>query len=186
MSKSSPDQAQSRGARRRQALQEQKQHEEALRFWSKPGVLVFMAAFALAAVGGVLVVQDSLRIPVRQAEIDGLSLELERARWILDQMDHGENFQKPSVMMPDMPEWGKQRVTLDISFSNTSDRSRSSRVTRCATTTERSASTICGPTSSAASTACRECAIGSWRCRSHRGGRCGSTTTDSTWNITSA
>lgn len=91
---------------------------EALRWWGRPGVLIFLGAFSLAAVGWGLVIQAGRKIPVREATLDGLHLRLNQARWILDQMDHGENFQKPSVMMPDMPEWGKQRVTLDLSFHN--------------------------------------------------------------------
>lgn len=92
--------------------------DEAWRRWVQPGVLVFLGAAALAAVGWGLVIRASQRIPVREATIEGLHLRLDEARWILDQMDHGENFQKPSVMMPDMPDWGSQRVTLDLAFHN--------------------------------------------------------------------
>jgi hypothetical protein len=80
---------------------------------------------ALAVVGWWLVFRSVERIPVRQATVEGLELRLTEARWILDQMDHGENFQKPSTMMPDMPEWGKQRVTLDLALVNRSGQARS-------------------------------------------------------------
>jgi len=89
--------------------------------WTRPGTLIFLAAAVLAAAGWVLIVRASLTIPVHSATFDGLSMELLEARWVLDQMDHGENFQKPSVMMPDMPEWGSQRVTLDLSLRNGTD-----------------------------------------------------------------
>jgi len=79
---------------------------------------VFLGAVGLAVVGWALVIRESRRIPVEEATLDGLHLRLQQARWILDQMDHGENFQKPSVMMPDMPEWGNQRVSLDLNFRN--------------------------------------------------------------------
>ncbi len=108
----------SRGAAKRRAAQRESGRRAALRWWAQPGVLIFFTALAIAAVGWGLVIRASQRIPVERATLDGLSLEMEEARWILDQMDHGENFQKPSVMMPDMPDWGKQRVTLDLAFQN--------------------------------------------------------------------
>lgn len=90
-------------------------------WWRNPAVLLFAVVVGLAAAGWALVLREARRIPVEQATISGLHLELQEARWVLDQMDHGENFQKPSTMMPDMPEWGKQRVTLDLAFHNRSD-----------------------------------------------------------------
>ncbi len=114
----------SRGARRRRQAQENKQRQEALSWWAKPGVLIFLGALSLALVGLGMVIQASFKIPVREATIDGLHMRLAEARWILDQMDHGENFQKPSTMMPDMPEWGKQRVTLDLAFFNRAEEAR--------------------------------------------------------------
>ena len=77
-----------------------------MNLWRRPGTWIFVVATLLAAAGWALVLRDIREIPVEHAEIDGLEMELERARWILDQMDHGENFQKPSTMMPGMPEWG--------------------------------------------------------------------------------
>lgn len=94
------------------------------RRWRNPGVLVFLGALALAGVGCSLVLQASRRIPVDEATVDGFSIRLEEARWILDQMDHGENFEKPSVMMPDMPDWGRQRVTLSLSVTNAATTAR--------------------------------------------------------------
>lgn len=93
-------------------------------WWKNPGVVVFLVTVVLALAGWVLVFRATQRIPVEEATVGGLHLRLNEARWILDQMDHGENFQKPSTMMPDMPEWGKQRVTLDLAFENRSDRTQ--------------------------------------------------------------
>lgn len=119
---SSTDQpAAGRGARKRQQRRAERERKEALSFWSRPGVLLFLAALGLAAVGWLLVFQQTRSIPVREATVAGLELRMLEARWLLDQMDHGENFQKPSVMMPDMPEWGKQRVTLELTMANRSD-----------------------------------------------------------------
>jgi len=88
--------------------------------WKSPGFLTFLITALLAFAGWVLVFRATQRVPVEQATVGGLHLDLNEARWVLDQMDHGENFQKPSTMMPDMPEWGKQRVTLDLAFENRS------------------------------------------------------------------
>ncbi len=124
MSENEASAAASRGSTRRQQNRDLRRQREALAWWSKPGIWIFLAALAVAALGWGLVIREGQRIPVEQAEVDGLHIELSRARWILDQMDHGENFQKPSVMMPDMPEWGSQRVTLDLSFHNRSNKKR--------------------------------------------------------------
>lgn len=113
-----------RGRRRRESQRAGRERREALGWWAKPGVLVFLLALALAVAGWVLVIQQGKRIPVREATIDGLHLRLNQARWILDQMDHGENFQRPSTMAPDMPEWGSQRVTVDLAFENVADSTR--------------------------------------------------------------
>ena len=118
------DSSPSPGQQRRKARREQRQQREALGWWTQPGVLIFLLAVAVAAVGWFLVVESSRRIPVREASVGGLHLELNQARWILDQMDHGENFQRPSTMMPDMPEWGSQRVTVDLAFENISEQSQ--------------------------------------------------------------
>lgn len=116
-----PENTQGRGARKREARRHQESEREALRWFQQPGVLVFFVALVLAGVGLVFVVDASRYIPYEDASLGGLDLHLQEARWILDQMDHGENFQKPSVMMPDMPDWGLQRVTLDLAFRNASD-----------------------------------------------------------------
>lgn len=107
-----------RGATRRQAQREQKMLEEALRWWRKPGVLVFLGALVLAASGWGLLVRAARRLPVQEAAINGLNVRLENARWIADQMDHGENFSQPAAMMPDMPSWGSQRVTAYLALEN--------------------------------------------------------------------
>ena len=113
-----------RGKRRRAARRAERERREALRWFAQPGVLVFLVALALAAVGWFFVVESTRRIPVREARLGGLHLKLNQARWVLDQMDHGENFQRPSTMMPDMPEWGSQRVTVDLAFENVSGESQ--------------------------------------------------------------
>ncbi len=109
-----------RGARKRRALREDKQRRQALSWFTQPGVVIFAIALLLALGGWGLVWSKSQRITVRQATIDGVELHLEQARWVLDQMDHGENFRKPSTMMPDMPEWGSQRVTVELALFNRS------------------------------------------------------------------
>jgi len=87
-------------------------------------LLVFLLPLLLALGGWWLVLRQASRVPVEEATVGGLHLRLVEARWLLDQMDHGENFQKPSTMMPDMPAWGDQRVTLELTLDNRSDESQ--------------------------------------------------------------
>ncbi len=119
---SSPDLP--RGASRRAERREQRTRGEALRWLGKPGVLVFAGALILAAVGWGLLVNAARRLPVREATIDGLHVRFDDARWVLDQMDHGENFAQPAAMMPDMPMFGSQRVTTYIALENRTDQVR--------------------------------------------------------------
>jgi hypothetical protein len=123
---STPDEqdAAGRGAARRQAQRDQKKLAEALLWWKKPGVLIFLGALVLAAAGWGLLIRATRKLPVQEATIDGLNVSLGEARWILDQMDHGENFKKPATMMPDMPEWGSQRVTMYMALENRSKEMR--------------------------------------------------------------
>ena len=107
-----------RGARRRQAQHERQEREQAHRWLRQPAVLLFLGVLVLAAVGWGLVIQVTARIPTREATLDGLEVHLERATWIDDQMEHGENYQKPTSMMPDLPEPGLQRVTLQLALRN--------------------------------------------------------------------
>lgn len=85
---------------------------------------LFGGALAFMLAGWWLLIDAGRSVPVREATIGGLHMTMVEARWILDQMDHGENFQKPAAMMPDMPEWGSQRVTLSLSLDNRSPQSR--------------------------------------------------------------
>ncbi len=110
--------APSRGASKRAQRRDERIRREALAWWAQPGVLVFLAALVVAVMGWLLVLRGASRIPVEQARLGGLDLHVLEARWLLDQMAHGENFQKPSTMMPDMPAWGQQRVTLELTVDN--------------------------------------------------------------------
>jgi hypothetical protein len=110
-----------RGAARRQARREQRSVEDTLRWLRKPGVLLFLGALGLTAAGWGLLIQAARRLPVQEATLRGLHVRLDDARWVLDQMDHGENFQKPAALMPDMPQVGEQRVTMYLALENRSD-----------------------------------------------------------------
>ena len=124
MSKTAEPEVANRGAARRRSQREQKIQEEALRWLRKPGVLVFFGALGLAVAGWGLLIQAARRLPVQEATIDGLQVRLQDARWVLDQMDHGENFRQPAAMMPDMPQLGQQRVTLYLALQNRTDELR--------------------------------------------------------------
>lgn len=124
MSKTDEPDVAGRGASRRRTLREQKSQEEALRWFRKPGVLVFFGALALAAAGWWLLIHAARRLPVQEATIEGVHTRLDDARWVLDQMDHGENFRQPAAMMPDMPQLGQQRVTMYLALQNRADEFR--------------------------------------------------------------
>jgi hypothetical protein len=108
----------SRGAARRRAQREEKMLEESLRWWRKPGVLVFLGVLILSAVGWGLLIRATRRLPVAEATIGGVTTRLVDASWILDQMEHGDNFQQPASMAPGMPAPGTQRVTVNFSLHN--------------------------------------------------------------------
>jgi hypothetical protein len=111
------------GRARRQARREEKDRQEALLWLRKPGVLIFLGVLILAAAGWGLLFRAVHRLPVKEATIDGLSVQAE-SRWIVDQMEHGTNFQQPASMMPDLPTFGSQRVLLDLAIHNRSDRTQ--------------------------------------------------------------
>ncbi|HSS77731.1 MAG TPA: hypothetical protein VLV54_13425 [Thermoanaerobaculia bacterium] len=113
-----------RGAQRRRTLHERRLRGEARRWLIQPGVLIFLGAVALAAVGWGLVLRAAHRIPVREAMFDDLDMRLEDATWVEDQMEHGTNFQKPTSMMPDLPGPGMQRVTLHMALRNRASKPR--------------------------------------------------------------
>jgi len=86
---------------------------------------VIFGLVVLAAAGGwALLIDAGRKMPVREATVDGIEMHMLEARWVLDQMDHGDNFQKPTTMMPGMPEYGNQRVTLSLQLTNRAAESR--------------------------------------------------------------
>jgi cytochrome c553 len=107
-----------RGARRRRTLRDRRLRTEARRWLSQPGILIFLAVAALATAGWGLLLRAAHRLPVAEASFDGLHMRLEQAAWIEDQMEHGENFQKPASMAPDMPGPGIQRVSMHMALRN--------------------------------------------------------------------
>ena len=109
-----------RGAQRRRALHERRLQQDALRWWRKPGVLVFLGVLVLAVAGWAHVIRAAQRLPVRDATVDGLNVTFADATWVQDQMEHGDNFQKPAAMMPDLPTMGEQRMTTYLTFRNLS------------------------------------------------------------------
>ncbi|HET9225725.1 MAG TPA: c-type cytochrome [Thermoanaerobaculia bacterium] len=119
-----PQEPLARGAAKRQEMREKKTRVEALRWLVKPGVLVFIGALVLAAAGWAILARAVRRLPVQESTNYGIHVRLDDARWILDQMDHGENFRQPAAMMPDMPPMGFQRVTMYLALENRSDELR--------------------------------------------------------------
>ena len=89
-------------------------------------VLVFVAALASALAGvGLAAVSINSR-PVRQAEVDGLFVRLERAEWLVDQMHEstGQVYPMPASMMPDLPDAGLLRLNVELNLYNRSQRAR--------------------------------------------------------------
>lgn len=76
------------------------------------------AALAFAIGGWVVLVRAGARIPVGEARLGGLTLRLEKARWLEDQMDHGVRFGMPSSMTPDLPDGERQRLTVEVALHN--------------------------------------------------------------------
>jgi hypothetical protein len=113
-----------RGAQRRKSHHERRLQREALRWWRKPGVLVFLGVLVLAAAGWSHVIRAARRLPVREATVDGLNVTFADATWVVDQMEHGDNFQKPAAMMPDLPSAGQQRMSIYLTFRNRSAETR--------------------------------------------------------------
>ena len=72
-------------------------------------------------VGAVLVYKVVINRPVREATVDGLFLRLESVRWLGDQMEHHENYQMPTGMMPDVPPQGVFRLHAQAALFNTTD-----------------------------------------------------------------
>lgn len=89
-------------------------------WWKKPEWIVLLLALGVALAGWALVIQARSTIPVRQADLYGMEARLNQARWLVDQMDHGEGFARPATMMPDMPDPGSQRLSVELSFRNLS------------------------------------------------------------------
>jgi hypothetical protein len=113
-----------RGAQKRRSLQEQRLQGEALRWWTRPGVVLFVAVLVLSGAGWALLVRATRRLPVVEATLEGLTARFDQATWIADQMDHGENFNRPAVMNPDMPGAGTQRVNVYLTLRNSSAETR--------------------------------------------------------------
>ncbi|HSR69551.1 MAG TPA: c-type cytochrome [Acidobacteriota bacterium] len=82
----------------------------------RPEVLILLVAVCVAVAGWWLIIEARQEVPVREAEIGGLRAHLQGTRWLVDQMDHGENFAKPSTMMPDMPDHEHQRLSAELTF----------------------------------------------------------------------
>lgn len=95
--------------------------------WSALALGVVVLATTVA--GGALVLQRVLSRPKQQATVSGLFLQLDRAEWLLDQMDHGQRYPMPQSMMPDLPPHGVFRLTVEVGLHNPSPDQQEFRVT---------------------------------------------------------
>lgn len=85
---------------------------------------MFLLAAAVAVAGWGMVLQRKGEVLVREATMDGLFVRLDRARWLLDQMEHSQRYPMPSTMMPGMPVHGMQRLSADFTLHNRSQKPR--------------------------------------------------------------
>lgn len=87
------------------------------------GLLVFALALALAAAGTGVFLTTRSRAPVKGATLGNLELRLLRVEWLEHQMSHSDGgFQRPSSMMPGMPEEGFERLAVEVAVTNTGRR----------------------------------------------------------------
>ena len=104
--------------RKAQGREQRNKLHDGKRWWNRPEMIVLLLACGLALAGWALVLQARRTIPVRQATLYGLEARLNQARWLVDQMEHGEGFARPAAMMPGMPEQGSQRLSVELSIRN--------------------------------------------------------------------
>lgn len=86
--------------------------------WRNPGVVVFLLAAAMVTAGFAVFLKARHDAPVLSARMGPLAVRLERARWMVDHMDHSGGFSRPAAMMPGMPEPGEQRLAVELAFRN--------------------------------------------------------------------
>lgn len=53
-----------------------------------------------------------------EASIASLGMRIENIAWLQDHMEHGGNIPMPESMMPDMPEHGQHRLSVEITLYN--------------------------------------------------------------------
>lgn len=98
-------------------------------------VAVLVAALAMMVAGGVLLAHSINSALVQEAEVGGLYLRLEETKWLVDQMHiegaygEGRVFPMPASMMPDMPLDGVQRLYVEFTLHNRSQRPKHFRAT---------------------------------------------------------
>lgn len=89
-----------------------------------PAAMIWFIVLAATAVGALFVVQILQDRPKEQATVAGLFVRLDRAEWLLDQMNHGDRYPMPQSMMPDLPPHGVFRLNVEVSLHNPGDEVR--------------------------------------------------------------
>jgi len=84
---------------------------------------IAVCGFAVALfASGVHATSDAWqRRPRREVVVDDLHLQLNEARWLVNQMEHGSQYAMPDTMTPDLPEHGIERLNVDVSIRNDGD-----------------------------------------------------------------
>lgn len=82
--------------------------------------LLCVGALGPAIAGAVLLARAREARAVRQAELGGLTLRVDRAIWVDHERDHAGSM--PSWLMPGMPAQGRQRLAIRFTVSNSTPR----------------------------------------------------------------
>ena len=82
--------------------------------------ILWLVVIAAMGGGAALVFQRIEDRPVQEATVAGIFVRLDRAEWLVDQMDHGDRFPMPESMMPGLPPHGVFRLTVEVSLHNPS------------------------------------------------------------------
>ena len=86
--------------------------------YSRSCIAMMTTVCVMASMPGLFVAQASEFANPGKASIGDLVLRVDHVIWLDNQMDHGYIYPMPSSMMPDMPEHGSDRLSVEITLYN--------------------------------------------------------------------
>lgn len=78
--------------------------------------IALVVTLGLGALGEVSAAGEGASTP--EASVAGFGMRIERTAWLEDHMEHGGRIPMPPSMMPDMPEHGQHRLSVEITLYN--------------------------------------------------------------------